>query len=273
MSGIGLISGWKCDAGELTIRFDGGSALPLLHGSARADTESVCGDVNNGFVTIMNWGNLEPGSHEAVVYDNGVEFGRTPFEVVSTGVDFLRGVRGEGTIELSNGQIAHLQWSEAVQGFVALRYTPPPTTGTDGRVCKTKTVTVEDPDEDFGRWVIMNPCDTWPGYAGILHIDITPLSEYGFWADIYDLIIKQDNVLWDGSVYNTAQGTVLWVDRNTRRGFDPYLPAGVGDAGTYRTTLVIGTDTGLNLSQPFTLYYPSVGYGDGTHPDRAIPFP
>ena len=28
LSGIGVISGWKCDAGELTVRFNGG--VPLL---------------------------------------------------------------------------------------------------------------------------------------------------------------------------------------------------------------------------------------------------
>ena len=66
-SGIGVISGWKCQAnGPLTVRFDGGPALPLLHGSERTDTQGVCGDKNNGFVSIMNWGNLGDGQHTAV---------------------------------------------------------------------------------------------------------------------------------------------------------------------------------------------------------------
>ena len=29
LSGIGVISGWKCEAGELTVRFDGGEPAPL----------------------------------------------------------------------------------------------------------------------------------------------------------------------------------------------------------------------------------------------------
>ena len=84
---------------------------------------------------------------------------------------------------LSNGQTAHLRWATATQGFIAIRYTDPPNTQTEGRVCTTKTVTVMDPDGNFARWVIANPCSTWPGYASILHIDITPLSPDEFWAD------------------------------------------------------------------------------------------
>ena len=91
-SGIGVISGWKCRAnGRLTVRFDGGSTIPLVYGSERTDTRSVCGDANNGFVAIWNWGNLDDGRHTAVVYDNGVEFDRATFTVVTTGVEFLRG--------------------------------------------------------------------------------------------------------------------------------------------------------------------------------------
>ncbi len=33
-SGIGVISGWKCEAnGELTVRFNGGEPIPLVYGS------------------------------------------------------------------------------------------------------------------------------------------------------------------------------------------------------------------------------------------------
>ena len=43
-SGIGVISGWKCEAnGPLTVRFDGGNPLPLVYGSERGDTRSQCG--------------------------------------------------------------------------------------------------------------------------------------------------------------------------------------------------------------------------------------
>ena len=57
VSGIGVISGWKCDAnGPLTVRFNGDTPISLVYGSERTDTRGVCGDTNNGFVTIWNWG-------------------------------------------------------------------------------------------------------------------------------------------------------------------------------------------------------------------------
>ena len=71
-SGIGVISGWVCDATEpLTVRFDNGDPIPLLYGSDRKDTQDTCGDSNNGFITIMNWGILSEGDHTVVVYDGG----------------------------------------------------------------------------------------------------------------------------------------------------------------------------------------------------------
>ncbi len=118
LSGIGVISGWKCETdGPLTVRFDGGDATPLLYGSERGDTLSVCGDKNNGFVAIMNWGNLGDGEHTAVAYDNGVEFGRTTFQVITTGEDFLRDARGSCSIPNfpSPGETATFTWTEATQ--------------------------------------------------------------------------------------------------------------------------------------------------------------
>ena len=84
LSGIGVISGWKCEAGELTIRFNDGPSLPLLHGAERKDVldAGACPHANVGFVSIMNWGNLGDGYHTAVVYDDGVEFARSRFRVV-----------------------------------------------------------------------------------------------------------------------------------------------------------------------------------------------
>lgn len=83
VSGIGVISGWKCEAGKLTVRFDSGEPIPLLHGAERVDVLNVgaCDHADVGFVSIMNWGNLDDGEHTAVVYDDGVEFDRSVFTV------------------------------------------------------------------------------------------------------------------------------------------------------------------------------------------------
>ena len=130
-SGIGVISGWKCEVdGPLTIRFNGGPPVPLVYGSERPDTRSVCGDANNGFVAIWNWGNLHTDTqtaratvradtHTARVYDNGVMFAETTFEVGTLGVAFLRGFEG-GIGSNSTGPGGHdmgLEWNANTQHF------------------------------------------------------------------------------------------------------------------------------------------------------------
>ena len=52
-SGIGLVSGWKCEAGRLTVRFNGGNPLEMPYGSPRGDTLDVCGDADNGYALLM----------------------------------------------------------------------------------------------------------------------------------------------------------------------------------------------------------------------------
>lgn len=93
LSGIGVIHGWKCTAGRLTVRFDGGAPLPLLYGAQRKDVQQAgaCSRANVGFVSIMNWSELSDGVHTAVVYDNGVEFARSTFTVVTPGMAFYTG--------------------------------------------------------------------------------------------------------------------------------------------------------------------------------------
>ncbi len=120
LSGIGVISGWKCEAtGEITVRFDGGPPQRMVYGSDRGDTYGVCGDVNNGFLAIWNWSLLADGQHTAVAYDNGVEFDRSTFTVASTGVEFLEGARAR--VRASDfprdGDVTWLEWNENTQSM------------------------------------------------------------------------------------------------------------------------------------------------------------
>ena len=120
VSGIGVISGWKCEVeGELSIVFEDGNPISLLYGSERKDTEKVCGDEKNGFVSIWNWGNLSEGTHTAVVYDKGVEFDRATFDIVTYQTDFLRGASGQCDVQgfPSRGEIATLVWNQSTQHF------------------------------------------------------------------------------------------------------------------------------------------------------------
>ena len=118
LSGIGVIHGWKCEAnGELTARFDGGDPLPLAYGNVRTDTASVCGDTDNGFVSIMNWGNLDAGEHTAVVYDAGVEFDRSVFTVRRFREAFVTGASTTVSVQdfPSQGETAVFTWNQATQ--------------------------------------------------------------------------------------------------------------------------------------------------------------
>ena len=120
VSGIGVISGWKCEAvGDITVRFDGGDHIPLLYGSSRGDTSGACNDDDglNGFVAIWNWGLMADGPHTAVVYDNGVEFASSTFSVVTFGESFVTGAADECTIEdfPSMGETATFAWNESTQ--------------------------------------------------------------------------------------------------------------------------------------------------------------
>ena len=118
LSGIGVISGWKCEAeGAITVRLDGGPSLPLLYGSERGDTSGVCGDTNNGFVAIWNWAELDAGPHTAVASDNGVEFAQSTFSVATLGEPFVRGASGGCTLAdfPAPGESAMFAWNQATQ--------------------------------------------------------------------------------------------------------------------------------------------------------------
>ena len=122
LSGIGVISGWKCQAnGPLTVSFDGGDALPLLYGSERPDVldAGACASAEVGFVAIWNWSNLDDGEHTAVAYDNGVEFARSTFTVVRASEEesFLGDVTAECTVpDFPNaGTNARFEWSTGTQ--------------------------------------------------------------------------------------------------------------------------------------------------------------
>lgn len=131
-SGIGVIAGWKCAAeGDITIRLNGGVPIPAMYGLPRTDTRGVCrNDGKNGFFSYTNWGTLGDGTHTAVAYDDGQEFARSTFQVVTTGEEFLRGAHG--TCEIPDfpapGDIGHFAWNQSTQHLelVDVEWATPP---------------------------------------------------------------------------------------------------------------------------------------------------
>ena len=119
-SGVGVISGWACNAQTIEISFDGGSRLQAGAGTLRADTQGVCGDTDNGFGLLYNWNLLGDGPHTVTAYADGIEFARVTVTVTTLGEEFRRGLSREVTIPdfPEDGTDVVLQWQEAQQNFV-----------------------------------------------------------------------------------------------------------------------------------------------------------
>lgn len=143
-SGIGVISGWKCEAnGELTVRFNGGEPIPLAYLNERSDTEGVCGDTNNGFVSIWNWAILGAGTFTAIVYDNGEAFAQSTFKVTTLGgEEFVRGASAKVSVPdfPDLGDTAHFVWNEGTQHLELDYFT------------KTDPSLIKDPRALLGTW-------------------------------------------------------------------------------------------------------------------------
>ena len=125
-SGVGIVSGWVCEATELLARIDGGAPQPVGYGTGRGDTETSCGDTDNGFGLLVNWGLLGDGVHEVEVFADGVSLGTTTFTVTTFGVSFLRGASGSYTLEdfPEAGAEVDVDWDQGQQGFVVTDYRP-----------------------------------------------------------------------------------------------------------------------------------------------------
>ncbi len=143
-SGIGIISGWACEAGEIIIEL-AGTPVQAAYGTPRGDTQPVCGDSNNGFSLLVNWNNLGPGEHAIRALADGVEFARTTVRVTTLGAEVLQGV--SGTFPLQDfpypGDTTLVQWSESQQNFV-ITDGQPSTGGGHNRVAGLQA-TLENP--------------------------------------------------------------------------------------------------------------------------------
>ena len=117
LSGLGFISGWKCDADNITVRINGGGHVPVTMYQPRADTRSACGASHNGFFTPINWALLDDGEHTIVAYDDGVRFASSTFTVVTTGEEFLSDAEGECIVPNfpAPGESGRFVWNESTQ--------------------------------------------------------------------------------------------------------------------------------------------------------------
>jgi len=82
-SGIGLISGWVCEAEKVEVAITDGPTYTAGYGTPRGDTSSICGDSDNGFGVLINYSTLGTGTHTATLLVDGVESGTTSFNVAN----------------------------------------------------------------------------------------------------------------------------------------------------------------------------------------------
>ena len=131
-SGIGLFSGWVCDASQVEIEIDGDLTFMAGYGTDRIDTTGVCGDSDNGFGLLFNWNLLGGGTrggtqHTVRALADGVEFDRATFTVTTLGTEFVRGAEGECRVPNfpTAGETVTLMWQESMQNFVITDYQQP----------------------------------------------------------------------------------------------------------------------------------------------------
>ncbi len=163
-SGVGIISGWVCDAEKLEISFDGGPRLFVPYGSERTDTAytqdgtAICGDTDNGFGLLINYNELGDGPHTVTLYVDGVVHTQTSFNVVTLGTNFLRGVTGQGTIALSDGKQVTVQWDEALQGFTIIDFVEGDEEDEDNT---SRPISHLSFDAFWGNWEFTSPIGTF----------------------------------------------------------------------------------------------------------------
>ncbi len=120
-SGIGVISGWVCEADVVEVEI-GTQRSPVAYGTPRGDTAAVCGDTANGFVTLVNWNLLGDGLHTLRLLVDGVPLGGATFIVTTFGQEFLQGVTHRAVVHdfPTPGAAAVIEWDEGVQNFVVV---------------------------------------------------------------------------------------------------------------------------------------------------------
>ena len=125
-SGVGVISGWVCDASQIEIVFDDTSTFEAAYGTSRVDTLEECGDANNGFGLLFNWNLLGPGSHTVRALADDQEFAHATVTVTTLGAEFLEGVGGHKRLEdfPETGTDSIVAWQASLQNFVIARVDP-----------------------------------------------------------------------------------------------------------------------------------------------------
>jgi hypothetical protein len=119
-SGIGVIRGWACDAQSIDIELGDQRFIAAGYGTARGDTQGVCGDSDNGFGLLYSMNLLGDGRHRVRALADGRAIGAAEFTVTTLGSGYLRGLTGSYRLPgfPAPGEATQVQWEESLQNFV-----------------------------------------------------------------------------------------------------------------------------------------------------------
>ena len=126
-SGVGVISGWVCDAERIDVVFNPGTdnekTFQAGYGTSRGDTEGVCNDSDNGFGLLFNWNLLGDGQHTVQAKADGVEFGSATVRVTTFDTEFLRDVGKHARLQNfpNTGTDLIVAWQQSLQNFTIAR--------------------------------------------------------------------------------------------------------------------------------------------------------
>ena len=117
-TGIGIISGWVCDANRVEVEVKG-SRFAAAYGTDRGDTQSVCGDADNGFVVLVNWNIFGAGTHRIRLLADDRELVSRSVTVKTFGTERLTGKSGTWTLDdwPTAGTETVISWTEALQNI------------------------------------------------------------------------------------------------------------------------------------------------------------
>jgi len=246
-SGVGIISGWACEANKLEIQINDGALFEAAYGTSREDTRGVCGDANNGFGLTFNWNLLGDGEHTIRALADGVEFGSVTFQVATFGVEFLTDVSGNFSIpdfpQLETD--VRVRWQQSLQNFVVESVTELDPDSNRG-LCRTQDGTGFDDLGQIAVFSYFNPC-LLNGQTLVFDVEV-PIQQGLAKADGFSA--RTDNLSFQQGGQTFTSADFQWVDTagNT-------VNTDVASGNTLNTLLTVNPGITLTFNEPFDILY------------------
>lgn len=119
-SGISTAYGWVCEAQSVSVQVGSSTPVETAYGADSPASESVCGDLNNGFAAAINWADYGDGRQTVKLIADGETLTEVEVSVATFGEIFLRGYSATTVVPdfPAAGLETVLSWSEPHQNFI-----------------------------------------------------------------------------------------------------------------------------------------------------------